>query len=107
MKKLALALLMMISVPAFAEEPSMFDKMDNCTYNALKQTEYAIFASATPDDKKAEFDKFIANEVAKNPSAEPLILFLGEMAWKYRKDDPTHVGFAAYHACIKSIGTST
>ena len=107
MKKLFLAFLMMTSIPAFAAEPSLFDKMDDCTYDALKQTEYSMFASATPEDKQLDFEKFIAGEVLVNPEAKHLIIMMGAMAWAHRKDDPVDVGFAAYHACLKATGTAT
>ncbi len=108
MKKLALALLMIFSVPVFAQEDSLSEKMDNCTFNAIKQTQYTMIAAATPDDKKADFDKFIESEVAANPhQASKLVHFLGEMAWKFRKLNPVTVGYSAYRACIEPQGTAT
>lgn len=109
MKKLVLAFLMMTSmaIPTFAAEPSLFDKMDNCTYDALKQTEYSMLAAATPDDKQLDFEKFIAGEAVANPGAKHLIIMMGATAWVNRKNDPVDVGYSAYKQCLRETGTAT
>jgi hypothetical protein len=109
MKKLITVVMMLFAGSAIAEEPSLFQKMQACTFYATKATEYTVFAKAIKPEDVSTYITIVQHDVdsVDSPRGKTSIAFIGEVAWKNRLQAPTEVGMAVYNDCLAKSGTKT
>lgn len=106
MKKLLIAAILLLSMPAFAG--NILEDMRSCTYYASKATEYTMLAQASEGDFKS-YNLIIADDINQAYTAKDRkwLAIAGEAGWKAQKDAPASVAMAVYQVCLKDGGKTT